>query len=63
VRANVAGQSREAMERKVQETNPDWWQREQRRQAEARAARGGGAGRGGRAGGAAPQQTCTPTVR
>ncbi|HUF69435.1 MAG TPA: hypothetical protein VMM79_12400 [Longimicrobiales bacterium] len=63
LRANVAGQSRQAMERKVQETNADWWQREQRRQAEASAARGGGAGRGGRAGGAAQQQTCTPTVR
>jgi hypothetical protein len=63
LRANVAAQSRETMEQTVQQRNPEWWQREQQRQAEMRAARGGGAGRGGRAGGAVPAQTCTPTVR
>ena len=35
VRANVAKGTREEMERYVRERNPEWWEREQRRQAEA----------------------------
>jgi hypothetical protein len=34
VRANVANRSREEMERYVREQNPEWWTREQARQAE-----------------------------
>jgi hypothetical protein len=35
VRANVAARSREDLERYVRERNPEWWQREQVRQADA----------------------------
>lgn len=35
VRANVANRTREEMERYVRERNPEWWEREQRRQADA----------------------------
>jgi hypothetical protein len=34
-RANVANQTRDEMERSVREHNPEWWVREQERQAEA----------------------------
>jgi hypothetical protein len=35
VRANVANRTREEMERYVHDHNPEWWEREQARQAEA----------------------------
>jgi hypothetical protein len=60
VRANVANRTREEMERLVRERNPEWWEREQRRQAEAAqraAARPDSARRGGPP--AAPQP-CVP---
>jgi hypothetical protein len=62
VRANVANQTRDEMERYVREHNPDWWAREQQRQA-ARAdstRRPAGGGGGAPAGGpppCVPQQT------
>jgi len=48
-RANVANRTRDEMARHVQLNNPEWWQREQEREAARLAARGGGAGRGGAA--------------
>ena len=60
-RANVAARTREAMDRDVRERNPEWWQREQQRQAEAArraAARGDTTRRAAQAGVA--QQPCVP---
>jgi hypothetical protein len=51
VRANVANRTRQEMERMVQLSNPEWWTREQQREADRQAARTGGAGRRGGAGG------------
>ena len=64
-RANVAGRTREEMGRLVQQANPDWWGREQKRLAAERAGRGGraGGGGGGAGGGGAalpPENRCTP---
>ena len=62
-RANVAGRTREEMGRLVQEANPEWWQREQKRVAAERAGRGGRAGGGGQQGSGAtvpPEGRCTP---
>jgi len=62
VRANVAGQTRDDMERSVHERNPEWWGREQQRLADSArvaAARGGNARRA--APPAAPAQPCMPT--
>lgn len=61
-RANVANRTRDDLEKLVRERNPEWWEREQQRQAEAArtaAARAGGAGRGN-----APQNSpqCVPTI-
>lgn len=39
LRANVANRTREELERHVRERNPEWWEREQIRQAEAAARR------------------------
>ena len=58
-RANVAARTREEMGRLVQEANPDWWDREQKRLAAERAGR---AGRGGRAGGGGAPQGSGATV-
>jgi hypothetical protein len=62
VRANVANRTREQMESYVREHNPEWWAREQQRQAEAsRLATRGDTTR--RAPGAAPATpTCVPTA-
>src|SRR6185503_18828749 len=66
VRANVANRTRDEMERYVRERNPEWWSREQQRQADslrAATARRDSAGRGGRGGGAPPAASpCVPTV-
>jgi hypothetical protein len=59
VTANVAHRTREQMNEYVRDHNPDWWEREQKREEERAAARAGRAGRGGR--GARPEPTrCTP---
>jgi hypothetical protein len=63
-RANVAGRTREEMGRLVQQANPDWWEREQKRLAAERAGRAGRAGGAGGAGGSGatvpPEGRCTP---
>ena len=62
VRANVANRTRDEMERYVREQNPEWWTREQQRQAEANrlAAQRDTTRRGPPAAAAAP--TCVPTT-
>jgi hypothetical protein len=58
VRANVANRTRDDLERYVRERNPEWWEREQQRQAEAaRRAPSDSARRAG-APAAPPQPTC-----
>ena len=62
-RANVANRTREDLERLVRERNPEWWEREQVRQAEAQrlaAARADSARRGNAA--PNPPQTCVPST-
>jgi hypothetical protein len=64
VRANVANRTRDDMERYVREHNPEWWAREQQRQAEM-AARAAGRDTTRRAGpppGANATPTCVPTA-
>jgi hypothetical protein len=60
VRANVANRTRDDMDRYVRERNPEWWAREQQRQADARrmSARGDSTRRAGAASAAAPP--CVP---
>ena len=62
VRANVANRTRDEMERYVRDNNPEWWAREQQRQAEASrlAARGDSTRRAPAAGAAPPP--CVPTA-
>jgi len=62
VRANVANRTRDEMERYVRDHNPEWWAREQQRQAEASrlAARGDSTRRAPAAGAAPPP--CVPTA-
>src|SRR5262245_53166553 len=65
VRANVANQTREEMERRVREQNPTWWEREQQRQADsvrAAAARRDTTRRGGPPA-AAANPPCVPQAR
>lgn len=57
-RANVAARTREAMDRGVRESNPDWWTREQQRQADAARARGDSTRRAGAPAAASPP--CVP---
>ena len=62
VRANVANRTRDEMEQYVRARNPEWWEREQQRraQAEQRAtARGDTARRPNRA--VAPASPCVPS--
>ena len=61
-RANVAARTREEMGRLVQEANPEWWNREQKRLAAERAGRGGRAGGAPQGSGATvpPEGRCTP---
>ena len=66
VRANVANQTREEMERHVREQNPAWWEREQQRQADsvrAVAARRDTTRRGGPPAAAAATPPCVPQAR
>ena len=64
VQANVAKRTRDEMARLVQEWNPQWWQREQKRVAAEQARSAGRGGRGGTAGGAAAgPPPCVPTSR
>ncbi|MEX2285235.1 MAG: hypothetical protein WEE89_22305 [Gemmatimonadota bacterium] len=60
VRANVAARSREEMGRIVQENNPEWWDREQKRLAAERTANAGRGGRAGGGGGGGGGNSATP---
>jgi hypothetical protein len=61
VRANVANRTREDMERYVRDRNPEWWAREQQRQAEAARLAARDTTRRGPPAGAAPSP-CVPTA-
>ena len=60
--ANVADRTRDAMDRYVQEHNPDWWTREQRRRGDAvvRSARPDTTRRAAPAGGSGAAPPCVP---
>jgi len=61
VRANVANRTREDMDRYVRERNPEWWTREQQRQAESARRVAARPDSARRAGAAAPApQPCVP---
>jgi hypothetical protein len=63
VRANVANRTREDLERYVREHNPEWWAREEARQAATRAdstRRAGQAAQGGAGGAGGGAPPCVP---
>jgi hypothetical protein len=62
VRANVANRTRDEMERYVREHNPEWWAREQQRQAAAVATAATRPDSARRAGAPAAEPPCVPTA-